>query len=108
MRIRVKVRSKASIRLLFGVSDVVAKDEAEFKYATELVRIRSCFAKNITLCEVLCVHKPKIAAKIHAAFLVGRRRSKSGSRAARSKPQKVDRSIGCSPGTCEVFKAHGN
>src|ERR1035438_4950684 len=34
--------------------DVIAKDEAEFKHATELARIHSRHAKNISLREVRC------------------------------------------------------
>src|SRR5260370_38950228 len=90
---------------LFGFSDVTAKDEAEFKYAPELVRIRSCLAKDCARRVVGCMHHGEIAAKVQASLLVGRCRGESGAPAACSKAQQVDRSVGRTPRTREVFKA---
>src|ERR1035437_4925613 len=86
--------------------DIAAEDEAEFKYGPEFALIRSLRAKDISLRGVECIHPREIAANVHASFLVGWRRRESGSCAARSKTQQVDRSIGCTPRTREIFPAH--
>src|SRR5665213_3304485 len=86
--------------------DIAAEDEAEFKYGPELALIRSLRAKDISVHGVDCVHPREIAAKVHASFLVGWRRGESGASTARSKPNKVDRSIGCTPRTRKIFPAH--
>src|ERR1017187_7689365 len=72
-------------------SDIAAEDEAEFKYAPELALIRSFRAKVIKLRGVDCIHPREIAAKEHASFLVGWRRSDRGACAARSETQQVGR-----------------
>src|SRR5664279_5941507 len=83
--------------------DIAAKDEAEFEYGPELALIRSLRAKDISLRGVHCVYPREIAAKVHASLLVGWRRCESGSCAARSKTQQVERSIGCTPRTRKIF-----
>src|ERR1017187_1233038 len=95
--------ARGSIRLF---CDIAAEDEAEFKYAPELALVRSFRAKDISLRGVECIHPREIAAKVHASFLVGWRRSDRGACAARSKTQHVERSVGCSPRTREIFPAH--
>src|ERR1035441_3231833 len=84
-------------------SDVVAKDEAEFKHAPEFVSIHSRLAKDISRRVVRCMHPREIAANVHASLLVGWRCSESGACAAGSKAQQVDRSFGGAPRTREVF-----
>src|ERR1035437_6248267 len=86
--------------------DIAAEDEAELKYGPELALIRSLRAKDISLRGVDCIHPREVAAKVHASFLVGWRRSDSGACAARSKTQQVDRSIGCTPRARKIFPAH--
>src|ERR1039458_6357144 len=92
--------ASASLRLFL---DVVAKDEAEFKYAPELVSRRSRFAKDTSRRVVRCVYPCEIAANVHASLLVGWRCGESGACAARPKAQQINRSVNCTPRPREVF-----
>src|ERR1039457_2100145 len=51
------------------------------------------------------MHPRDIAAKVHTTFLVGWRRGESGACAARPKAQHIDRSIGSTSRTREIFHA---